>query len=107
MFRTPGSRAKLKPYPKIGLFQATRGGTDQTGLTASADNKITWLATNANNNSWFNLTTGKYIPLLPGTYVFSLQTNANFGTGCETCQAELWKNGVKNKSGSYLPILTG
>jgi hypothetical protein len=86
--------------PKTGAFQVDRGGTTQTG-TAGADLKITWVNAPINNDSWFNLTNGRYTPQVAGTYVFSLSVSCVPGTAGESCQAELFKNGTKTKVGTY------
>ncbi len=87
--------------PKTGLFIADRNGTDQTGITTQTDTKIVWINVAGNADGWFNVTNGRYTPQLAGTYVFMLNAAPQVGTGGQSGQAYLFKNGTKTKSGSY------
>lgn len=85
----------------VGSFEVDRNGTDQTGLTASANNAIVWTNANVNNQSWFSTSTGKYTPQSAGTYMVVLSILVNGGTSGETGQAIIYKNGSMLKAGLY------
>jgi hypothetical protein len=91
-----------------GLFVVDRNGTNQTGLTAASDNKVQFTNEVRDANGWFdNVTNYRYTPLVAGTYLFSLQVASAFGTSGETCQAAIFKNGSKVRTGLYFPTSGG
>ncbi|MGL3209677.1 hypothetical protein [Bradyrhizobium sp. BR 1433] len=91
-----------------GIFIVDRNGTDLTGLTASAYNKITWTNKQVDNESWFDTSTGKYTPQTAGTYLFVLDCTTATGTSpTESCQPSLYKNGTRIKNGAYTAVSGG
>ncbi|WP_050383872.1 hypothetical protein [Bradyrhizobium pachyrhizi] len=91
-----------------GIFIVDRNGTDLTGLTASAYNKIIWTNKQVDNESWFDTSTGKYTPQTAGTYLFVLDCTTATGTSpTESCQPSLYKNGTRIKNGAYTAVSGG
>ncbi|HVV63278.1 MAG TPA: DUF2793 domain-containing protein [Pseudolabrys sp.] len=86
----------------VGLFYADRGGSNQTGATASAFNKV-----QANNEvvdkcGWYDAATNyRYAPQEPGFYLFFAQSRTTSGTGGETCESAIAKNGSVVAKGFY------
>ncbi|MBR1206607.1 MULTISPECIES: hypothetical protein [unclassified Bradyrhizobium] len=85
-----------------GLFIADRNGVDQSGMTASAYNKISFNNKVKDANGWYDATTNfRYTPLIAGTYAIALSVVSNLSGGGEGPQAALYKNGAVAKLGTY------
>ncbi|WP_235999383.1 hypothetical protein [Bradyrhizobium uaiense] len=86
-----------------GVFVADRNGTNQTGLTAGANNKVAFNNKVKDANGWFDAVTNyRYTPLIAGTYLVALNVATTNGTSGETCQAVIYKNGASVKVGPYM-----
>jgi hypothetical protein len=85
-----------------GLIMLDMNGTNVTGLSASADNKVKFTNKVADPDSWYDTSTGKYTPQVAGKYWVSLaMSSLQAGTGGETVQTTIWKNGTIVKRGPY------
>lgn len=88
-----------------GVFVGDRNGTNQTGLTAGANNKISFTNKVKDANGWFDAVTNfRYTPLIAGTYLVALNVKSLNGTSGETCQAIIFKNGSSVKVGPYFNV---
>ncbi|ERF85435.1 hypothetical protein JQ559_01040 [Bradyrhizobium viridifuturi] len=103
------ARTNIRANPsESGVFIVDRNGTDQTGLTAAAYNKITWTNKPVDNETWFDTSTGRYTPQTAGTYLFVLDCSTATGTSLtESCQPSLYKNGARIKNGAYTAVSNG
>ncbi len=103
------ARANIRANPsENGVFIVDRNGSDQTGLTASVYNKIIWTNKQVDNESWFDISTGRYTPQAAGTYLFILDCTTAPGTSpTESCQPSLYKNGTRTKNGAYTAVSSG
>lgn len=81
---------------------AHRNGTDLTGLTAGTANLAIFTTEDFDQASFFNTSNSKFLPTLAGKYEITLQVNSLAGTGGETCQAQIKKNGTNIANGGYL-----
>jgi hypothetical protein len=100
-----GPTGATGPASAVGLFSVDRNGTNQTGLTSGIYNKISFTNEVKDANNWFdNATNFRYTPQQAGTYLIVLSVAANTGTGGETAQAAIYKNGSVAKLSNYMNI---
>lgn len=86
-----------------GLLVVDRNGSNQGSLTSSAFNKCQFTREIIDDSGWYdNATNYRYTPLVAGWYQVSIQVATNNGTGGETCQAAIYKNGTIITGGNYL-----
>ncbi len=84
------------------IASVNRNGVTQTGGTASAYNKIQFTTEAEDTDGWFDSTTNyRFTPLLAGWYAVILSVWTNTGTGGESNQPAIYKNGTRVKTGSY------
>lgn len=92
----------IDTYVGLPSFFANRNGVNQTGLTATAINKISFNNVLRNDGSYYDGTTNfRFTPLLAGLYRVTLAVVAA-SSATETCQAIIYKNGADAFEGPYM-----
>jgi hypothetical protein len=94
--------------PVRGLFLVDLNGTDETGLTPSAENKITFSHKVIDVDGWFDAATNhRYTPLVAGYYLFfSTVACLPYAAAADTGQAIVYKNGSAVYYGNYISATT-
>jgi len=93
-------------FQNIGYFHVHRNGTNQTGATESAFNKIQFTTEVIDKEGWFdNATNYRYTPQVAGYYYITVYVRANAGSG-GTPEAAIYKNGSVTNIGFYSAALT-
>lgn len=85
-----------------GAFSVNLNGSDQTGNTGGAFNKIAFATAVLNTSTWFDTTNKRYTPQLAGYYTIILQAQANTGVS-DAPAAAIYKNGSIAFAGTYAP----
>lgn len=91
-----------------GVFKVNRNGTQQTGLTAGAFNKVNLTTEVVDIEGWFdNATNYRYTPLIAGWYFFNASCTWDSASGGESPILSVHKNGASGIKGNYLNLSTG
>jgi len=85
-----------------GLFRVDRNGTNQTGLTSNAYNKVQFNHEAVDQDNWFDSATNyRYTPQLAGWYFIGLMVVGNHGSSADSTVAAIYKNGSSAAEGTY------
>ena len=91
-----------------GLFKADRNGTQQTGLTAGAFNKVNLTHEAADVDNWFDSSTNyRFTPQVAGWYFFNASCTDDSPSSGESPILTVYKNGAAALKGNYLNSSAG
>ena len=85
-------------YPKVPAFRVLKLTTDQTGVSANTNTKITFNTEDYDTGGDLDLTNNKFVAPIDGYYHFTASTHMQGPNG--QYQLQLWRNGSLKAYGS-------